>query len=306
MASESEDLDGTVSWRSLLWETEHRLRAAGVGDAVVSARRIIEEASGMEGIDLTLGLDEPATVRGVARLDAMVARRSTGEPLQYVVGRWGFRQLDLMVDRRVLIPRPETEVVAERALVELRRLGLDGPPVAVDLGTGSGAIGLSLAREHASADVWITDVSSDALDVARANVAGLGRHGSRVRAVEGSWFEPLPIELAGRISLVVSNPPYVSVGDDLPASVVDWEPRHALIAESDGYAAYDVLIGESPRWLRGGGALVLECAPHQVDRLVRWAGREFGQVEAFEDLSGRGRGLVARMSDAPAPSVPDR
>ncbi len=149
----------------------------------------------MEGIELMLGLDEPATVRGVARLDAMVARRSTGEPLQYVLGRWGFRLLDLMIDRRVLIPRPETEIVAERALDELRRLDPDDIPVVVDLGTGSGAIGLSLAREHGSAEVWITDVSTDALDVARANLAGLGRHGSRVRAVEGSWFEPLPVEL---------------------------------------------------------------------------------------------------------------
>ena len=211
-----------------------------------------------------------------------------------------------MVDRRVLIPRPETEVVAERALVELRRLGLDGPPVAVDLGTGSGAIGLSLAREYASADVWITDVSSDALDVARANVAGLGRHGSRVRAVEGSWFEPLPIELAGRISLVVSNPPYVSVGDDLPASVVDWEPRHVLIAESDGYAAYDVLIGESPD---GSAAVVPSFSNARRIRSTGWCGGP-----AVNSARSR-RSKTCRVEDGgrrpecrtrPAPSVPDR
>lgn len=294
-AGDTNDLDGTITWRALLSESEARLSAAGIADAATSARRIVEEASGFEGPALALGLDEPATTRGVVRLDRMVTRRLEGEPLQYVLGRWSFRHLDLMVDRRVLIPRPETEVVTDHALGELRRLSALGPLVAVDLGTGSGALGLSLAREHQSVEVWLTDVSGDALDVARANIAGLGRHGSRVRVVEGWWFAALPIDLAGRIAVIVSNPPYVSEADELPTEVAAWEPTGALIADADGYAAYDVLIGEAPRWLMGGGALVLECAPHQVDRLVEMAAVDFAHVEAFDDLAGRRRGIVARL-----------
>src|SRR5690606_38267662 len=148
-----------------------------------------------------------ATVRGAIHLDAMLARRERGEPLQYVMGRWGFRSLDLLVDDRVLIPRPETEVLAGLALDEVRRLGA---PIAVDLGTGSGAIALSLAAEQPGLEVWGTDASEDALAVARANLAGLGRAATRVRLVAGDWFAALPAELAGRIGVVVSNPPYVA------------------------------------------------------------------------------------------------
>ncbi len=298
----------TVSWRELLIETEQRLGRAGLADPKTSARRIVEEASGFEGAALALGLAELATIRGVSRLDAMVARRSGGEPLQYVLGRWGFRHLDLMVDRRVLIPRPETEVVAERALEELQRMTgelqrmtgelqrVSAAPIAVDLGTGSGALGLSLAREHQTAEVWLTDVSTDALDVARANLAGLGRHGARVRILQGSWFAALPVDLAGRVSVIVSNPPYVSPHEELPVEVAAWEPTEALIAEADGYAAYEVLLGEAPRWLVAGGALVVESAPHQVERLREMAADDFAVVEPFDDLSGRRRGIIARLA----------
>src|SRR5438105_5970876 len=140
----------------------------------------------------------------------MVARRAAGEPLQYVLGRWAFRTLDLMVDRRVLIPRPETEQVVEVALAEARRLHAR---IAADLGTGSGAIALSLAAELPGVDVWATDVSADALAVARANLAGIGTFAAaRVRIQEGDWFGALPPELRGRLDIVVSNPPYI--GDD--------------------------------------------------------------------------------------------
>nr|NIR36431.1 peptide chain release factor N(5)-glutamine methyltransferase [Actinomycetota bacterium]NIS30744.1 peptide chain release factor N(5)-glutamine methyltransferase [Actinomycetota bacterium]NIT95265.1 peptide chain release factor N(5)-glutamine methyltransferase [Actinomycetota bacterium]NIU18937.1 peptide chain release factor N(5)-glutamine methyltransferase [Actinomycetota bacterium]NIU65956.1 peptide chain release factor N(5)-glutamine methyltransferase [Actinomycetota bacterium] len=161
--------DGTVSWAELLDEAARRLEG-------LDARRIVEEITGAAPGELHTVLDAPATVRGVARLDSMVARREAGEPLQYVLGSWGFRTLDLMVDRRVLIPRPETEVVAGLAIDEVRDRG--GTPLVVDLGTGSGAIALALAVECPRARVVATDVSSDALVVARANVAGVGRAGT--------------------------------------------------------------------------------------------------------------------------------
>src|SRR4051794_40900781 len=163
------------TWRRLLAEATAALGAGG------APRRIVEEASGYEGADLVLHLDDPCTTLTHARWARMVERRSTGEPLQYVLGRWGFRRLDLLVDRRVLIPRPETEVVVEHALAEADRVG---ETTAVDLGTGSGAIALALATERRSLSVWATDSSPAALEVARANLAGVGRAGGRVRIVE--------------------------------------------------------------------------------------------------------------------------
>ena len=238
-----------------------------------------------------LGLDEPATRRGVAFLDAMVARRATGEPLQYVVGRWGFRTLDLLIDRRVLIPRPETEVVAGAAIGEARRLGR--PVTVVDLGTGSGAIGLSVAAEVAEASVWATDRSADALAVARANLAGLGRAATRVRLVEGDWFAALPGEL--RADVIVSNPPYVAVSDDLPAEVADWEPVEALLAGARGLDDLARIVDEAPAWLVPDGALVVELAPSQASSVAERARSVgFADVEVRSDLSGRDRMVVAR------------
>jgi release factor glutamine methyltransferase len=276
-------------------EAEHRLAVAGVASPAAEARWIVEEASGLEGAELVEGLARPATRRGVARFDAVLGRRLGGEPLQYALGRWPFRRLDLLLDGRVLIPRPETEVVVDHALAELDRLGSDGVGrIAVDLGTGSGAIALSLAVERPGLEVWAGDVSEAALDVARANLAGTGRAGTRVRLVAGSWFDALPGDLAGRIDLVVANPPYVGADEALPDEVAAWEPPGALVAGPTGREALEAVIGASPRWLAPGGALVLELAPHQAGPVARHAARAgLAAVRVERDLSGRPRVLVA-------------
>jgi len=240
-------------------------------------------------------LDEHPPARARRHLSEMVERRRAGEPLQYVLGRWGFRTLELLVDRRVLIPRPETEVVVGEALTEAARLG--SPVLAVDLGTGSGAIALSLAAELAQAEVWATDVSADALAVARANLAGLGGYAApRVRLVEGRWFGALPDELCGRVDLVISNPPYIATDEELPDEVAGWEPAGALRAGPTGLEAIEEIVVEAPRWLCRPGVLALELAPHQADRaraVARGAG--FGDVDVRPDLAGRPRVLVARI-----------
>ncbi len=279
-----------VTWRALYAEAAQRLGSD------IDARRIVERASGNAGAEFHTGLDEPVSVRALAFFDGMVERRAAGEPLQYVLGVWGFRLLDLYVDQRVLIPRPETEVVVEIGLDELRRLA-PRHPVVVDLGTGSGAIALSFAKE-ASTDVWATDRSADALAVARANLAGLGTlAGRRVRLAEGSWFDPLPPLLAGHIDLVVSNPPYVADGETLPSEVQDWEPAGALRAGPTGLEDIRTITEEAPSWLARPGALVVEIAPHQAAEaaaLARDAG--FDEVEVRLDLCDRERILVARRS----------
>lgn len=286
--------DGTIAWRELLGEATERLTAAGVADAAREARWLVEEASGNVGAEWATGLDELATVRGVAHLDAMVARREGGEPIQYVLGHWAFRRLDLMVDRRVLIPRPETEVLVDVVLAELDRQRGDDPLVAADLGTGSGAIALALATEAPDVAVVGVERSRDALVVARANLAGLGTAARRVRLVEGSWFEPL----AGhetRFHAVAANPPYVATVDELPDEVRNWEPAEALLSGDDGLDDARHLLAEASRWLVPGGAMVLELDPRQMEAasdLARAA--DLVDVEVVDDLAGRARVLRAR------------
>ncbi|CAN5159599.1 peptide chain release factor N(5)-glutamine methyltransferase [soil metagenome] len=284
-----------MTWRELLAEAEAALMAGGASCPDVDASRLVERASGLDGAEMVLGLDRVASRRGVAHLDAMLERRVRGEPLQYVVGRWSFRSLDLLIDGRALIPRPETEQVTELALAELHRLAATPPLVVADLGTGSGAIALSLAKEMVTTEVWASDISADALALARANLAGLGRPAARVRLVEGDWFAALPPELAGRLDLIVSNPPYVAEADELPLEVADWEPTGALVAGPTGREHLDRIVAEAPAWLSPVGSLVLELAPTQAPALVSAAAAAgFADAQVHPDLSGRQRVLVAR------------
>lgn len=277
-------------WRELWAEAE-----AALGSRM-EARRIVERVSGYDGAGLALHLEDGVPARAVPFAEGMVSRRAAGEPLQYVVGRWGFRGLDLLVDRRVLIPRPETESVVEVALAALNGRPA---PVVVDLGTGSGAIALAVAQEVADARVWATDVSAAALAVARANLAGLGSGDAvRVRLVHGRWYDALPPGLHGKVDLIVSNPPYVADAEveALPAEVADWEPQEALFSGPTGLEAIGEIVGGAPEWLNRPGTLVVEIAPHQAAvaaGLARAAG--FTEVEVRPDLQDRPRALVGRV-----------
>jgi release factor glutamine methyltransferase len=217
-----------------------------------------------------------------AELDAfepLVARREGREPLAYVLGEWGFRRLTLSVDPRVLVPRPETEVVVERCLARIQ--GLDAPRV-LDVGTGSGAIALAIADEHAGARVTGIDVSEDALAVARENAE---RSGLGVLFVAHDLFAGLP---PGPWDLVVSNPPYVRPAEleTLQHEVREWEPRVALVADG----ATEMIAEAAHAVLSPGGALVLEVADGDAPRvagLLHDLG--YAEVTTTEDLSGRAR-----------------
>ncbi len=283
--------DSGLTWRRLWSQTADRL-----GDRS-HARWMCETASGCDGVEFLDELDQPATHRMVAHLDAMIIRREAGEPLQYVLGSWQFRRLDLFVDQRVLIPRPETEWVCEAALTVAR--SIEARPLRIaDLGTGSGAIGLSLAAELPvdSAEIWLADVSADALDVARANLAGIGRSAACVRLVHGSWFDALPLALRGALDLVVANPPYIAEGDPaVESSVVDWEPALALFGGADGFRDIRSIIAAAPDWLTDDGWLVMEIGTGQGARVAGLLAEEgFGDVEIRSDLAGLDRTALAR------------
>jgi release factor glutamine methyltransferase len=278
----------TTSWAELHRQTVERLRATGVENASNEARWIVERAA---GDPYRVVADKPVTVRSHHHWRLMVEKREAGEPLQYVLERWPFRQLELYVDRRVLIPRPETEVVVDAVLAEHARVG--GP--VVDLGTGSGAIALSVVAERPGTEVWGVERSAGALAVARANCTGLGRRSRTVRLVEGSWFAALPDELRGEVGVVAANPPYVPDAAELPDEVERWEPVEALRAGDDGLADIRVIVAEAVEWLAPGGALVVEHGDDQGPSTRALAASVgFTEIRTGTDLAGRERYLVAR------------
>lgn len=306
-------IEAPRAWREERAAVRAVLAACGIADAEREARWMVEVASGLDAAELAGGGDdERASLRAHESLQRMCERRCAGEPLQYVLGSWSFRGLDLMVDRRVLIPRPETEWVVEVALREVEASGVRRGPsrpapgatpsvTVADLGTGSGAIAIALAAELPDAEVWATDASEDALAVARANVAG--QAATRVRVAAGSWFSALPTTLRGTLHLVVSNPPYVA--DDeraaLPREVVEHEPAGALFAGPAGTEVIDLLVDEAIAWLRPGGVLVCELAPHQAAHAgSRARAVGYARVEVVDDLTGRPRVLVAVAPVSPA------
>ncbi len=263
----------------------------------VRARWLCEVACALDADEFLAAANEPVTQRMVAHLDAMVARVRVGEPLQYVCGRWAFRYLDLAVDPRVLIPRPETEIVAEVAIEWARTRHAERAELtAVDLGTGSGAIGLSLARELPleGVAIWCSDLDADALDVARANLAGLGRFGRNVQIVHGSWWSAMPAGL--EVDLVVSNPPYIAESDpEVDADVREWEPVQALYSGADGLDAIRQIVDGARDYVRSDGAIVLEIGHTQgsaVTMILEDAG--WVEVDIRLDLAGRDRIAVGR------------
>jgi release factor glutamine methyltransferase len=263
--------------------TEH-LAETGSETPRLDAELLLAYALGVHRIELYMDLDRPLGARELDDARALVARRATREPLQYVLGEWGFRQLTLAVDRRALIPRPETEIVVERCLALLD--GVEEPRV-LDVGTGSGAIALAIADEHAGAAVTGIDVSLEALALARENAA---RTGLAIELAEHDLFDGLP---AGPWELVVSNPPYVDPADRaaLASEVRDWEPSTALYSRD----AVDAVAHGAVTVLADGGALVLEVADGQAEAVSRvLASLGYTDVDVTPDLAGRDRVVEGR------------
>jgi release factor glutamine methyltransferase len=265
--------------------TAARLETDGLLTARLDAELIVAHVLELTRAELALERGRVVTDAEAERVAELTARRAAREPLQYVLGEWGFRRLTLTVDGRALIPRPETETVVERCLALLA--GADAPRV-LDVGTGSGAIALAIADEHPGAAVTGIDVSAEALSLARENAA---RTGVAVELLQADLLGGLP---GSDWDLVVSNPPYVRPDEaaTLAPEVVDWEPHVALF---DG-GHTETLVRDAAAVLRRGGALVLESYDERaraVAGLLERAG--FEQVAVTRDLAGRDRVVEGRL-----------
>lgn len=270
------------------------LKKRGSSSGRLDAELMLSDLLEMERIQLYAQFDRPLLAEELAAFRARVKRRAAGEPVAYILGHQAFWTLELVVDRRVLIPRPDTETLVRVALKKLA--GKENPKV-VDIGTGSGAIALSIAAERADAQVLATDLSAEALEVARMNAAANGLEG-RVRFAVADVFEGLE-EAEFPRTMIISNPPYIGERErgDLSRGVVDFEPAEALFSGEEGFDMIRRLIVESPARLEPGGYLLLEIGYAQGEearRLLEEGG--FEAVEIVKDYGGNDRVALGRRA----------
>ncbi len=267
--------------------TQGYFARCGVDAPRLTAELLLASALGCDRVRLYLDFDKPVGEAELAAYRALVKRRAAGEPTAYLTGRREFYGRTFRADPRALIPRPETELVVEAALAALPDGG-----AALDLCTGSGCIGVTLALERPSARVAAADLSPEALALARENAAALG---ARVDFYQGDLYEPLPPDL--RFDVIAANPPYVPT-PEVPklARELFHEPMVALDGGQGGLGVAGRLIAEAPRRLRPGGTLVVEMHESHAERfpqLCREAG--FASAESRRDLAGLWRYVVARL-----------
>ncbi len=286
--------------RMILWSAEY-LKDKGVETGRLDAEWLLATALGVELLQLYLEYDRPLSSEEREAFKPLLRRRAGREPLQYIIGRTGFRQLELKTDPRVLIPRPETEVLVQEVLDwasagagSVGRVSDGGGGRVWDMGTGTGAVALSLAAEGTWTRVVATDVSAEALSVAADNAE---RHdlSGLVEFREGSLFEPL--EEGEQFDVIVSNPPYIADGEkgELQPEVRDWEPAEALFAGEDGLDVIRPLVAGAPERLVSGGLLALECGLGQAERVAADvnATGAFATARIRPDLAGRPRVVMA-------------
>ncbi len=295
MVQRCEALDEALSLRDAVSAIRTALLRAGIESARAEAEILVEDAAGVTRMEMFSAPDRPLDGEVRRRLRAWVGARAGGVPVQYVTGAAHFYGRRFAVTPDVLIPRPETEVVVEHAL-RLWDAPLRSGHAAADVGTGSGAIAVTLAAERPERPVHATDISRPALRVARANAEALGA--VHVRFHEGDLLAPLTgAGLTGALGLLVSNPPYIRSAEiaTLPREVREHEPRVALDAGPDGLAFIRRLIAGAPGLLAPRGALVLEVAEDQGARVLEilHASSYYRVTELHEDLAGHPRVAVA-------------
>jgi release factor glutamine methyltransferase len=286
--------------RELIQVTSEYLEGKGVEAAKLNAERLLADVLGLSRIELFFQHDRPVLGAELDRFRDLVRRRAQGEPLQQILGETEFYSRVFKIEPGVFIPRPETERLVEEAVALLappdRRL-LE--PVAVEIGCGTGIIGISLALEVPRLMVYATDVNPAAVNLTKQNAHLLGA-AARVHALQGHRFDPLPAHLKGQVDLVVSNPPYVREEDipNLAVEVAAHDPLEALSGGEDGLVFYRALAAGVKAWLRPGGHIAVEIGDEQgqdVEDIFAASGLQ--DIRIFRDYADRDRVVTARSGN---------
>jgi release factor glutamine methyltransferase len=287
---------GTVG--SLIGDIRARLSAAGIESSKQEAVWLIESVLGFSGVGQIIDRERLLTTSEVAKVQTLVARRATREPLQYILGTQEFCGIEFAVTPAVLIPRPETELLVEEVL---RRISPAQQTTFVDVCTGSGCIAVAVARLRSRMRVIATDISSASLKVAQQNAR---RHGvyERITWLEGDMLEPLAEKkLDACVDVLVANPPYIAEADwsDLQPEIRDFEPRRALVAGPRGTECHERLLKDAHRYLSPGGALIMEIGAGQgkaVRRVVETIGG-YGTVRLLRDTADIERVVIVERAE---------
>ncbi len=280
--------DDTWTLRRVLSWTTDFFQSKGLDSPRLDAELLIADAQGVDRIRLYMDLDKPLLPDELAAIRARVQRRARFEPVAYILGHRGFWSLDLQVDPRVLVPRPDTERLVELALARLKDVEA---PVVVDVGTGSGCVALAIGKERPDATVHAIDRSADALQVATANAAA--NEVPNVTFHEGDLLAP--VADIGRVDMVVSNPPYIPSAEveRLMPDVRQYEPRGALDGGADGLDLVRRLVDQAAALLPPGGALMMEIGFDQGPAVAALCRARFAEVTVHPDYAGHDRVVEA-------------
>lgn len=282
----------------VLQKTTAYFQNKGIPSARLDAELLLADILGLDRVGLYTNYDRPLNNEELGAYRQSIARRGNREPLAYITGHKEFYGLDLYVNTAVLVPRPETEILVQGILDLLPTFGTGNPSNIVEIGVGSGAISIALGANCPACNIWASDISPPALELAGENV---DKHGltKKIKLVLGPYFSALPAEIMGKVTVVVSNPPYLTraeLSDAQPE--VQKEPRVALDGGVDGLEAYRQIVTEAPTWLIPGGLLALEIGSTQAGDLIELIAktRAFGPPEIRTDYAGHDRVVMAFLN----------
>ncbi len=284
--------------KDLLEVTTDYLRNKNIDQPRLSADILLAHVLKVDRVKLYIDFDQPVNERELNRYRALIRRRVNREPIQYITGVQEFWSIEFSVTPKVLIPRAESEVLVEQviSLVKNKKVTQIKQPRILDLGTGSGAIAVSIAKELKEASVWASDISHDALDMAKSN-AKKSCVEDKITFIQGNLWQPFR-DQSVLFDIIVSNPPYIPSEDfdSLAPEVRDYEPRQALDGQEEGMFYIRRIILEGSKYLQGGGWLLVEMDPGQIEKASALAKKEnqFLGIHCVKDYSNHYRVLMAQ------------
>jgi len=290
----------TWTIKNLLKVTTGYLQEKQIENPRMTAEVLLAHQLNIDRVTLYINFDQPLNESEISGYRSLIKRRIQREPLQYITGVQEFWSLDFIVNPQVLIPRPESELLVELAINQLKPPNAfeDHPPKILDLGTGCGALAISLAKEVQEAKIWATDISSGALKLANLNAK---KHGvaDRIKFKHGDLWNPL-INQEITFDIIISNPPYIACEEynDLPPEIRDYEPRSALDGKGDGMYYIEKILKGGLHFLNTGGLILLEMAPDQTNEALSLIGqiKGYGESSRIKDYSHRYRVVMAQRA----------